>query len=59
VRALRQAFESAMADPALQDEAEKQHLVISVVRGHELARRVTDLMATPREFVARLEALTR
>jgi tripartite-type tricarboxylate transporter receptor subunit TctC len=59
VRALRQAFESAMADPALRDEAEKQHLAISVVRGHELARRVTDLMATPREFVARLEALTR
>lgn len=59
VRALRQAFEDAMADPALLDEAEKQHFAINVVRGHELARRVTDLMTTPKEFVVRLEALTR
>jgi len=59
VRALRQAFEDAMADPALRDEAEKQGFAINVVRGHELARRVADLMATPKEFVARLEALTR
>jgi tripartite-type tricarboxylate transporter receptor subunit TctC len=59
VRALRQAFESAMADPVLRDEAEKQHFAISVVRGHQLAKLVTDLMTTPKEFAARLEALTK
>jgi len=59
VLALRGAFENAMAAPALRREAEKQHLVINVVRSHDLAKQVTDLMATPKEFVARLEALTR
>jgi tripartite-type tricarboxylate transporter receptor subunit TctC len=59
VRALRQAFERAMADSALRNEAEKQHFSINLVRGEELAKLVADLMATPREFVARLEALTK
>jgi len=59
VQALRQAFERAMADPALRNEAEKQQLEIKVVPGHELAKLVSDLMTTPKEFVARMEALSK
>jgi tripartite-type tricarboxylate transporter receptor subunit TctC len=59
VEALRQAFEDAMADPALRKEAEKQQVEINVVRGNELANLVSDLMRTPKEFVERVEALTK
>jgi hypothetical protein len=59
VEALRQAFEAAMADPTLRTEAERLHLEINVVRGDELAKLVARLMSTPKEFAARMEALTK
>jgi tripartite-type tricarboxylate transporter receptor subunit TctC len=59
VQALRRAFEDAMADPLLRNEAEKQQIEINVVRGDGLARLVSDLMRTPRDLVAKMEALTR
>jgi tripartite-type tricarboxylate transporter receptor subunit TctC len=59
VQALRRGFEETMADPLLRNEADKQRIEINVVRGDRLARLVSDLMRTPRDFVEKMEALTR
>lgn len=57
--ALRKAFEAALADAELKAEAEKQKLEISLVKGEELEVLVKNLMATPPELVAKMQALTK
>lgn len=55
---LRTAFEKAMVDPDLLAQAKKMGLEVGVVKGEELAKLSTDLMATPRPLVDRLKTYT-
>jgi tripartite-type tricarboxylate transporter receptor subunit TctC len=57
IAVLRSAFEDAMADQELIEQAKKLGLELGVVRGDELSRMATQIMATPRESVERLKAL--
>jgi tripartite-type tricarboxylate transporter receptor subunit TctC len=57
VAALRHALQTALADPALLAEAEKQKLEINFVTGDQLAALVGDLMTTPPEIVKRMQDL--
>jgi tripartite-type tricarboxylate transporter receptor subunit TctC len=56
VNMLRTAFEKAMADPDLLEQAKKNGLEVGVVRGDELAKLMVELMATPRDRVERMKA---
>jgi tripartite-type tricarboxylate transporter receptor subunit TctC len=57
VAALRRAFQDAMNDPALREEAEKQKLEINVVTGEQVSALVSDLMATPPEVIKRMQEM--
>lgn len=54
VAALRSAFMRMVKDPAFLAQTEKEGLDINPVSGEELQKIVTDIMATPKEAVARL-----
>lgn len=57
VAILRSAFDKAMADRGLLEEAAKQKLPISPTGGEESARLVTDIYTTPADIIASLKAL--
>ena len=56
VNILRMAFEKAMADPDLLEQAKKNGLEVGVVKGEALANLMAELMATPRDLVERMKA---
>jgi tripartite-type tricarboxylate transporter receptor subunit TctC len=55
VSILRTAFEKAMADPDLLEQAKKNGLEVGVVNGEVLAKLMAELMATPRDVVERMK----
>jgi tripartite-type tricarboxylate transporter receptor subunit TctC len=52
VSALRHAFDAAMADPQLLEEARRENLDIGTRSGEELARMVAEMLATPPAILA-------
>jgi tripartite-type tricarboxylate transporter receptor subunit TctC len=56
VRILRAAFEKAMADPDLLEQAKKNGLEVGVVKGEALAKLMAEMMATPPDVVERMKA---
>jgi tripartite-type tricarboxylate transporter receptor subunit TctC len=56
VNILRTAFEKAMADPELLEQARKNGLEVGVVKGDVLARLMAELMTTPPHLVERMKA---
>ena len=56
INILRTAFEKAMADPDLLEQAKKNGLEVGVVKGETLAKMMVELMATPRDLVERMKA---
>ena len=57
--ALRTAFGKMIADPDFRAEAERQHLVVALTRGEDIARMIAELMATPEDIARKAEALTK
>jgi tripartite-type tricarboxylate transporter receptor subunit TctC len=57
VAALRAAFDAAIKDPALRDEAARIKRDISPVSGAELAKIVADILATPKPIRDRLATM--
>ena len=57
VRALRQAFEATMKDPAFLEEAKKLNLDINPISGEELQKVVVDIINTPPAAVKRLASV--
>jgi hypothetical protein len=57
VKALRDAFDTMVKDPAFLDEAKKQNLDIQPVSGEELQRIVADIVGAPKPIVERLVAI--
>ena len=57
VAILRTAFDKAMADRTLLEEAAKQKLPISPIGGAESTRLIADIYAAPADIVAGLKAL--
>jgi len=57
VAALRAAFDAAMKDPALRDEAARIKRDINPVSGVELAKIVGDILATPKRVRDRLASM--
>ena len=57
VAALRSAFDAAINDPALREEASRQKRDINPVSGAELAKIVGDILATPKPIRDRLAAM--
>lgn len=55
VAVLKTAFEKAMADPDLLEQAKKNGLEVGVVKGDALAKLMGELMATPRDLVERMK----
>ncbi len=51
VAALRRAFDAAMADPLLRDEARRENLDIGTRSGEELEAIVAEMLATPRAIL--------
>jgi tripartite-type tricarboxylate transporter receptor subunit TctC len=54
VKALRHAFDAAMADPQFVDEARRQNLEIAATSGEDMQRIVGEMLATPPEILARV-----
>jgi tripartite-type tricarboxylate transporter receptor subunit TctC len=52
--ALRQAFQSALKDPELLAEANKQNLEIDPISGEEITKLLVDLYETPKDVVERV-----
>jgi tripartite-type tricarboxylate transporter receptor subunit TctC len=57
VKALRAAFDAAIRDPALLDEAKRLKRNINPSSGAELARIISDILATPKPIQDRLAAM--
>ena len=51
VPALRRAFDAAMADPLLREEARRENLDIGTSSGEEMAAIVSDMLGTPRAIL--------
>ena len=56
VKALRDAFDATMKDPAFLDEAKTAKLDLQPISGDELQKIVADIIATPKPVAARLAA---
>jgi len=54
VKALRDAFQATIKDPAFIEEAQKASLDVNPVSGEEMQKIVTDIVATPKAIAARL-----
>ena len=54
VKALRDAFDAMLKDPAFLDDARREHFDIEPVGGVELQRIVTEMVATPAPLAERL-----
>jgi tripartite-type tricarboxylate transporter receptor subunit TctC len=57
VKALREAFDAMVKDPAFLDEAKKLGLEINPVNGEELQKIVADIVDTPSQVADRLNAI--
>lgn len=57
VKALREAFDMTMKDPAFLEEAKRQNLDIQPVPGEELQRIVAEIVGAPKPIVDRLVAI--
>lgn len=56
-RALRSAFEAALRDPQLLEEARKERLDINLVTGEAIETLLADIYATPPDVVAKMSRL--
>jgi hypothetical protein len=54
VAVLRRAFDAAMADPLLLDEARRENLDIGTRSGEELQAMVAEMLATPPAILAQV-----
>ena len=59
VKTLRDAYNKAMADPALLDEAKKGKLEVEFVPGEELQKLAETMLSHPPNVVARVKKLLR
>jgi tripartite-type tricarboxylate transporter receptor subunit TctC len=57
VAILRRAFDQMVADPAFRADAQRIKLLVTPMNGDEVARRITDLYATPADIVARAKTV--
>ena len=57
-RALRDAFNKAMKDPALLADAKKQKFDINPATGEEIAALVNDIQSMPASLIAKVKAVT-
>jgi tripartite-type tricarboxylate transporter receptor subunit TctC len=57
VALLRQAFDAMVADPQFRSEAQRARLLVTPMTGDEVARRISDLYATPPDVIARAKAI--
>jgi tripartite-type tricarboxylate transporter receptor subunit TctC len=57
VKALRDAFDATMKDPAFLADAEKRNFDINPVRGEELQKIVAEIVATPKQVADRLQSI--
>jgi tripartite-type tricarboxylate transporter receptor subunit TctC len=57
IKALRDAFDAMVKDPAFLAEAEKEHFDINPVSGAEMQRIVGDIVATPKPIADRLQQI--
>jgi tripartite-type tricarboxylate transporter receptor subunit TctC len=57
VKALQDAFDKTVRDPAFIEEARKAQLELDPVSGEELQRIVADILATPEPAARRLAEL--
>jgi tripartite-type tricarboxylate transporter receptor subunit TctC len=57
VKALRDAFDATVKDPAFLDEAKKMNLAISPTPGAELQRLVVDIVSAPKTVTERLSSI--
>ena len=57
IKALREAFDAMVKDPAFLAEAEKEHFDINPVSGAEMQRIVGDIVATPKPIADRLQQI--
>ena len=57
VKALRDAFQATLKDPAFLDEAQKSGLEVNAVSGEEMQKIVADIVATPKPIAQRLGQL--
>jgi tripartite-type tricarboxylate transporter receptor subunit TctC len=56
VQVLKTAFERAMADPDLLEQAKRSGLEVGVVKGEELSKLMDELTATPRDLLESMKA---
>jgi tripartite-type tricarboxylate transporter receptor subunit TctC len=57
VTILRSAFDAMVAEPQFRTEAERLKLLVTPMKGDEVARRIADLYATPADVVARAKGV--
>ena len=57
VKALRDAFDRMVADPAFLEQAKKENLEIEAISGAELQKIVADIVATPKSIADRLQEI--
>ncbi len=57
VAALRAAFDAMSADPAFHAEAARLNLLVTPMTGQEVARRITELYATPPDVIAEAQKI--
>jgi tripartite-type tricarboxylate transporter receptor subunit TctC len=57
VAILRTAFDAMTADPAFRAEAGRLNLLIAPMTGQEVARRITELYATPPDIIAQAKKI--
>src|SRR5262249_2636092 len=57
VKALRDAFQATIKDPAFLAEAEKSGFEVNAVSGEEMQKIVADIVATPKNIATRLGQL--
>jgi tripartite-type tricarboxylate transporter receptor subunit TctC len=57
VKALRDAFDRMVADPAFLEQAKKENLEIEPVSGDDLQKIVADIVATPKPIADRLQEI--
>ena len=58
VKALRQAFDAAMADPEFRNEAARQKLGINPISGAKIGELLDRVYATPKDLIDRVVSLS-
>jgi tripartite-type tricarboxylate transporter receptor subunit TctC len=57
IKALRDAFDATVKDPAFVEEARAANLAINPISGAELQKLVMDILSSPREITTRLSSI--